>query len=185
MDSAKFIFAYFQGDPCLVVLDHKVKASMRNDEYCVECAFTLEHFVASTCECKAGFRNESLHKLGMQRVLCTHGLVPLVQLSLLFFKYLAVNLLYKLRIRLVNDEDAFLYSDVTREAQEKFKQALECLIFAATKEVVSLDASKSLSEWLVPFQVGTKKAKRPQHQRICKIWDSCRRIANFRVRKRR
>ncbi|CAJ1958104.1 unnamed protein product, partial [Cylindrotheca closterium] len=120
VDSAKFIFGYFQGDPCLVVLDHKVKASMRNAEYSVECAFTAEHLVASACKCKAGCRNRSLANLGTQRVFCTLGLFPLLQLSHLLFTFLAEHLLYELRIRLGRDEEAFSRLDIedrTRKVQ--------------------------------------------------------------------
>mmetsp|Transcript_6267 Transcript_6267/g.14783 ORF Transcript_6267/g.14783 Transcript_6267/m.14783 type:complete len:230 (-) Transcript_6267:1021-1710(-) len=86
--NAQFVFGYFnKTDPCLVVLDHKVKASMRKDVYCVECAFTEKDLVATTCQCKAGCRNNGLGNLGTQRILCTHGLVPLAQLSLYYINW--------------------------------------------------------------------------------------------------
>lgn len=159
---AKFVFGYFEEKPCLVILGHTVKASMKNDEYCVECAFTEDDLVACTCACKAGCKNQGLQKLGADRILCVHGLVPLVQLSQLLFESLAQDLLFELRLRFLSDEDAFSREslDLKQHELEEFQNAVERLIFAATNEVVSLCPSESFSQWLATFSTGTDSAKK-------------------------
>jgi hypothetical protein len=155
VDKATFNLGYFEGKHCLIVTEHKVKASMRNDEYSVECAFTENDLIATTCQCKAGCENT-----GKERVLCTHGLVPCVQLSQLLFDFLANDLLCNLRIRVVSDEDAFNGMELSNDERKNLKISLERLMFAATKEVVVLKDSETLVEWLSDFRVGTDTAKR-------------------------
>lgn len=68
----------------------------------VQCAFTEIYFVSASCHCKAGCENTN-----DKRTLCTHGLVPAMQLSQLMFESLAHDLLCGLRLQLVTDAEGF------------------------------------------------------------------------------
>ena len=148
--------ASFKGDPCLVVQEHKVKASMKSNMCKVQCAFTENNFVSASCHCKAGCENTS-----DEQTLCTHGLVPAMQLSQLTFESLAHDLLCDLRLRLVTDAEGF--EEISEEERCRFRKALEDLRCAATKERKSLEANTtSLAAWLSDFTVGTDAAKKKE-----------------------
>ena len=89
----------------VIILNNKVKASMRSCLYDVSTCFNSKSFVASSCSCKAGCRIKSLHVLGNERTICTHGMTHLVSLSLCLFNGLAEHLLVELRARLHSDSD--------------------------------------------------------------------------------
>jgi hypothetical protein len=157
--NASFLLGYLNDDePCLIVRDHSVKASMKSESYKVECAFGHQKFIAAVCQCKAGCRNDSSQKLGSERIVCTHSFVPMVQLSQLLLMHLAEDVLLELRIRLMIDESEFRTS-LSADRTERFRLSIEQLMTAAKKESKHLDPQQTFSQWLADFSVGTDASK--------------------------
>ena len=103
----------YDGEICLVI-ENKVRASMKHDEYQTQSAFTKSHFVATECNCRAGCSNLPsqhipLEDIGQGRIICSHGMTIPVALSLAMYKGLAAHILAELRLRLKREdiEDLF------------------------------------------------------------------------------
>ena len=111
--SGSITLGRYEGEIC-VVIENKVRASMKNEEYQTKSAFTQSHFVATECNCQAGCSNLpsqhiTLKDVGQGRIICSHGMTIPVALSLAMYKGLAAHILAELRLRLKREdiEDLF------------------------------------------------------------------------------
>jgi hypothetical protein len=92
----------YEGEICLVI-ENKVRASMKNHEYQTKSAFTQSHFVATECNCQAGCSNLPSHSIALEdigqgRIICSHGMTIPVVLRLEMYKGLAAHILAELRL---------------------------------------------------------------------------------------
>ena len=177
--SGKLTLGRYEGEICIVI-ENKVRASMKNFEYNPKSAITPIHFVATECNCKAGSCNTptesiALADVGRGRIICSHGMTLPVQLSLALYKGLAAHILSELRLRLKRDdiEDKFngdrliiLRRDITQ------------LFRAAGKTDTAMDMTRSIVQCLDVFAVGTDLPKKapaePLPHDLGLLRDKCR-----------
>jgi hypothetical protein len=69
-----------------LVLKHNIKASMKNDTYKVELAFTCNDMISCSCTCRCG-------SIGIEKVLCVHILPVLFQIGQLMFMGMSEHIL--------------------------------------------------------------------------------------------
>ncbi len=145
---------------CLAISGHKVKASMKPNLYNVMTAFNRQNLVACSCNCKAGCKATSLES---QRIVCTHSVTPLLQLSRLLFSGLAEHILVELRSLLEKDDFTSSRSSnkLGREESKAFTSNVKRLIATADKpgHPTPLIGTQSVTSMLESFAVGTAKGK--------------------------
>lgn len=153
---------YFEDDVC-VIIEQRVRASMKNVEYATKAAITQNHFVASVCNCRAGCSNEAspgvaAADVGQGKIICSHGMTLPVSLSLALYKGLATLVLIELRRRLQreNFEDIFGAEEI-----KLFRKDISCLMNATTTLATAMDTTKSILQCLDVFSVGTDSPKKP------------------------
>jgi SWIM zinc finger len=67
-------------------LQHQVKASMKNDAYQVQLAFSTSDLIACRCTCRAG-------SMGTEKIVCVHILPVLFQIGQLMFQGMSEQIL--------------------------------------------------------------------------------------------
>src|SRR5210317_2090083 len=83
---AKMVLAKHNGRLCIIITSD-ILASMRAIQYKGATAFESSNIIATTCRCKAGGDNEEVGGMrGDKKVVCTHTIARLVQLSHLFYR---------------------------------------------------------------------------------------------------
>jgi hypothetical protein len=86
------------------LIEHSVRASMRNLVYGTKCAITSDDLLAVECGCKAGCKNESSNQLGQEKIGCTQGATVPLLLSLKLYESLAASFLMDIRTRLHTED---------------------------------------------------------------------------------
>jgi hypothetical protein len=89
----------YRGEVCLLI-EHLVRALMRNLVYLTKCAFTADDLLAVECGCKARCKNEGPNREGEEKICCTHGATVPLRLSLRLYELLATTFLMDLRTRM-------------------------------------------------------------------------------------
>ena len=153
---------YFEDDVC-VIIEQRVRASMKNVEYTTKAAITRTHFVAAVCNCRAGCSNEAspgvaAADIGQGKIICSHGMTLPVSLSLALYKGLATLVLIELHCRLQreNFEDIFGAEEI-----KFFRKDISSLMNASNTLATAMDATKSILQCLDVFSVGTDSPKKP------------------------
>jgi hypothetical protein len=143
----------YEGKICLVI-ENKVRESMKNHEYQTKLAFTQSHFVATECNCQAGCSNLWSHSIalkdiGQGRIICSHGMTIPVALSLEMYKGLTAHILAELWLRLKQEgvEDLF-----DRNQLISFQQNINMLLKAAEKLTLLLIQIVQLNNVLICSQ---------------------------------
>lgn len=131
----------------VLVLDYKVKASMRNVVYNTQVANSSKDLIACGCSCKCGAENE-------QRILDVHPLSLLYELVLLLFEGLAQHVLVELRQRLQSDEPLLLDS-----TEGVFYDDLRAICSVAGSTSVT-NPKATVGDLLHGYTVGTDQSKR-------------------------
>jgi hypothetical protein len=134
-------------------IEHEVRASMSQQQYKVEVAFTKTNLLACRCTCKAGASDS---KNG--RSMCVHVLPLIYKLAELLFEGLAEHILINLTsiINQITNDNELLSS----EDKNKLKSNVCTLIEATTNDIERHKSSDStLLELVESFQVGTEKPK--------------------------
>ena len=150
-----------KGDVC-VIIDNKVRASMKNVEYETKSAITHKHFLASECNCRAGCSNKpspdvALDDIGNGKIICSHGMTLPISLSLAMFRGLAAHVLSELRLRLMR-EDLKLFDKQTLTLLRADVSRLMKAAGHIDREVP--DGSMSILQSLEIFSVGTELPKK-------------------------
>jgi hypothetical protein len=100
---ATLVLGKCNGETCTTIV-RQVRASMKKCLSKVTSAFLADHFLVTSCNCKAGCKNERIERLGEERILCTHGLTLPEQLGLLVCSDLAEHVLIELRVPLLSED---------------------------------------------------------------------------------
>ena len=145
---------------CITTSGHKVKASMKPNLHHVITAFNSQDLVACSCDCKAGCKTTTHTS---QRIVCTHSVTPMLQLSRLLFLGMAEHILIELRTLLEKDDFTSSHSTnrLGREESKAFKRNVKTLLAAADKpgHPTPLIGTQSVTSMLDSFAVGTAKSK--------------------------
>lgn len=157
-----FTIGYFEDDVC-VIIEQRVRASMKNVEYAAKAAITQTHFVAAVCNCRAGCSNEAspgvaAADVGQGKIICSHGMTLPVSLSLALYQGLATSVLIELRRRFQreNFEDIFHAEEI-----KLLRKDISSLMKATNTLATAMDTTKSILQCLDVFSVGTDSAKKP------------------------
>jgi hypothetical protein len=136
---------------------------MKNVAYKTKSAITHNHFLATQCNCRDGCTNEPSPTVDLVdgecgRVICSHGMMLPVTLSLAFCRGLAAHTLSELCLLLLHDglEDSLGHEELTI-----FQHDVSCLMKVAGIAKTAMDPTRSVAQCLGMFSVGTDLPKKP------------------------
>lgn len=137
-------------------IKHRIQASMKQDVYECEVAFTKEAIIANTCTCMCGC-------LAQDKVLCVHILPIIYQVHMLLCDGLALHILYEMSAFNKNtnvfkeyiNRSIFEDSSSSNVDLASIVRQLEmaCLKYTPNEDCLSMD------NLLLKYDVGTEKVK--------------------------
>jgi hypothetical protein len=142
------------GNDCVrnicIIIENNVHAIMKNVAYKKMPAIIHNHFLATQCNCRAGCTNKlsptvDLADVGGRRVICSHGMMIPVTLSLALFRGLAAHALSELHLLLLHDG---LKDSIGHEELPIFQCGVSCLMKVASITETAMDPKKVRSTML-------------------------------------
>jgi hypothetical protein len=135
-----------------LLVEHKVRASMKQELYDVTVCFTKQTVFACSCTCKCGGQ-------GTEKILCIHVLPVMYQMSLLVFEGLAEHILVELAAFTSKKNE----SSITEEYVFDLLNLSSSFILCSTKTqpfIPERSGVAALKQLLHIYSVGTSKSKK-------------------------
>jgi hypothetical protein len=137
----------------MLLIEHTVKASMKQIEYNVVVCFSENTVVACSCDCQAGCYEDG-------RVLCVHILPVIYQLTFLLFDGLADNIL----VELSNQWTAKYEQQVSSVEMKNEIRKYFLILKTAAQQYEDADEFLDLEALMHKFLVGTERDKFQKRQ---------------------
>jgi hypothetical protein len=128
-------------------LHHQVKASMRQEIYQIQVAFTSSGLVTCSCNCKAG-------SMGEEQIVCVHILPVLFQLTQVLYFGMSQHIQIEASNFFNGNTEA-----LTSEEESGFIHALKLLLRADIGYIPLDDSCNNIQDILHRYSVGTERAK--------------------------
>jgi len=131
----------------MMLLDTKVRASMKDQSYNTKVCFSLNSLISCGCQCPCGSRNDGM-------IACVHTFVPMLQMSHLLLDGWIEHILCELAARWHTTPPQMDNDEEVRGALSR----LMCLV-DATKYCKLVNTENTVSKLLYTFRVGTEQPK--------------------------
>ena len=131
----------------MMLLDTKVRASMKDQSYNTKVCFSLNSLISCGCQCPCGSRNDG-------KIACVHTFVPMLQMSHLLLDGWIEHILCELAARWHTTPPQIDNDEEVRGALSR----LMCLV-NATKYCKLVNTENTVSKFMYTFRVGTEQPK--------------------------